>query len=79
MSEQQPMVIRAGALSMQVCVPGDWTDEQVKAFADKENVCGTENGWFVRNTGKRDPNYKARVACADVVIRPGFVHIMLDA
>ncbi len=29
-------VTRHGALDMQVCAPSDWTDEQVKEFADKE-------------------------------------------
>ncbi len=31
-------VTRCGALDMQVCVPAEWTDEQVKAFADRENA-----------------------------------------
>ena len=37
-------VTRRGAFSMQVCVPDKWTDEQVKEFANRENMCGTENG-----------------------------------
>lgn len=70
-------VTRRGALDMQVCVPKDWTDEQVKAFADRENLCGTENGWFIRKEG--DPalrNAKERVQCDG---RSYYVHIMLDA
>lgn len=70
-------VIRRGALSMQVCAPIDWTDEQVKEFADRENPCGTENGWFIRREGDRalggDPE---RQSCAE---RGGHLHIMLDA
>lgn len=44
-------VTKTGALDMQVCVPADWTDEQVKAFADSANMCGTMYGWHIRKTG----------------------------
>ncbi len=70
-------VTRAGALDMQVCVPSDWTNEQVKEFADRENICGTEHGWHIRKRG--DPAVAGaaeRVACAQ---RSDHVHIMLDA
>jgi hypothetical protein len=70
-------VTRRGALDMQVCVPADWTDEQVKSFADRNNLCGTEHGWAIRRQG--NPHLKGcaeRVQCQD---DPRFVHIMLDA
>lgn len=70
-------VTRTGALDMQVCVPIDWTDAQVKEFADHENFCGTAKGWIIRKQG--DPALAGapeRQPCAD---RPGCVHIMLDA
>ncbi len=70
-------VTKRGAFSMQVCVPSDWTDEQVKQFADRENLCGTEHGWSIRKAGDKalngDPE---RNACQQ---RAGHVHIMLDA
>lgn len=72
-----PEVTRRGAFDMQVCVPADWTDEQVKEFADKEYESGTDNGWFIRKEGDKglsgDPE---RAKCSS---RHGFVHIMLDA
>jgi hypothetical protein len=70
-------VTRRGALAMQVCVPADWTDEQVKQFADRENYCGTENGWFIRRQGDdklRGAN--ERTSCETL---NGHCHIMLDA
>ena len=70
-------ITRRGALDMQVCVPSDWTDDQVKEFADRENLCGTANGWSIRKEG--DPaldGYPERVPCGTIV---GHVHIMLDA
>jgi len=70
-------VTKRGILDMQVCVPKDWTDEQVKSFADRNNLCGTEHGWTIRRQG--DPYLKGapeRVQCQD---DPKFVHIMLDA
>jgi hypothetical protein len=62
---------------MQVCIPAEWTDEQVKQFADDANLCGTEGGWMIRKEGDKalagDPE---RVRCQS---REGFVHLMLDA
>lgn len=77
LKHMKPQVTRRGLLDMQVCVPQEWTDEQVKEFADRENICGTENGWVIR----KDGDYTLfgdmeRVNCDS---RKGFVHIMLDA
>ncbi len=70
-------VTRRGALSMQVCVPADWTDEQVKEFADRENLCGTENGWSIRKEGdKALAGSPERQKCGALTKH---VHIMLDA
>ncbi len=75
--ERDAEITRRGALDMQVCVPADWTDDQVKTFADEVNPCGTENGWSIRKGGDKalagDPE---RRACGTIT---GRVHIMLDA
>ena len=72
-----PEVTRVGILDMQVCVPKDWTDEQVKEFADRENLCGTTHGWGIRKQGDRAlAGADERVICSK---RKNFVHIMLDA
>lgn len=69
-------VTQRGALSMQVCVPAEWSDDQVKSFADRENLCGTEQGWFIRREGDRALAGAAeRVPCES---RSGHVHVMLD-
>lgn len=73
----KPQVIHMGLLDMQVCVPHDWTDEQVLNFAEEEFPCGTSNGWFIRRQGSESlSGCDERVKCAG---REGFVHIMLDA
>jgi len=75
--QEQAMVTKTNALGMQVCVPADWTDEQLKEFADRENLCGTPHGWAIRKQG--DPllaGADERMPCAQ---RSGFVHVMLDA
>jgi hypothetical protein len=49
----------------------------VKAFADRENFCGTEFGWHIRKQGS--PHLSGcdeRVQC---IKEPDHVHIMLDA
>lgn len=70
-------IIRQGALSVQVCVPKDWTDEQVVAFTEAEYPCGTEHGWSIRKEGSAllggDPE---RRQCAE---HQSNVHIVLDA
>lgn len=70
-------LLRSGALDCQVCVPREWTDEQVRSFAEREFPCGTENGWFIRRQG--DPSLAGcdeRVTCSQDM---AMVHIMLDA
>jgi hypothetical protein len=70
------VITRIGALDMQVCVPAEWTDEQVLEFAGTENPSGT-NGWFIRREGDEAlAGALERMPCAE---RAGFVHIMLDA
>lgn len=69
-------VTKRNALDMQVCVPGDWTDEQVKGFADGSNPSGLTAGWVIRREDDKaladDPE---RAPCEQ---RDGHVHIMLD-
>lgn len=73
----KPQVTRLGALDMQVCVPKDFTDEQVVAFAEGANPCGTTVGWVIRRSGdKALLGAPERNQCEE---RPGCVHIMLDA
>lgn len=72
-----PQATIKGLLSMQVCVPTDWTDDQVLKFAEKEYPCGTICGWVIRRQGDELlSGADERVKCAG---RDGFVHIMLDA
>ncbi len=77
MSRTEPAVVHKGGLDMQVCVPEDWIDEQVLAFANTRNPCGTEHGWHIRREGdealRGDPE---RAVCRR---DEGFVHLMLDA
>lgn len=73
----EPEIIRRGVLDMQVCVPKGFTDEQVKAFAEDKNRCGTTAGWQIRREGSE---YLAgspeRAKCSK---RENCVHIVLDA
>lgn len=73
---QLPAVIRMGMFDMQVCVPKDWSDAEVRAFAAQQVLCGTEQGWQIRTKEKGDSKYRTRVECAN---NPDFVHIVLDA
>jgi len=68
----EAQVIRTSLFSTQVCVPEDWTDQQVLDFTEKKNPCGTENGWRIRR------EFPERVQCEHPA-RVNFVHLMLDA
>ena len=75
--DEKPVVTRMTVLSMQVCIPEDWNDEQIVAFAENENPCGTSAGWvIIRQGDKRLQGTDARVQCVE---RPTFVHVCLGA
>lgn len=70
-------VTKRGALDMQVCVPKEWTDEQVLDFASLQNPCGTQAGWAIRREGDEAlRGAPERVQCE---AKPENCHIMLDA
>lgn len=70
-------ITRVGVLDIQVCVPSEWTDEQVKEYVNNKYLCGTTNGWQIRKQGhKLLAGADERVKCS---AKEGFVHIMLDA
>jgi hypothetical protein len=72
-----PAITRVGLFDIQVCVPAEWLDCTVVEFAERENPCGTRNGWQIRREGDEALAGKPeRVPCAE---RAGYVHIMLDA
>lgn len=72
----EAVTTKLGALSMQVCVPKELTDEQVIEFAEDDNPSGTDKGWIIRKQGDESLMGKdERVVCED---DPEKVHIMLD-
>lgn len=46
-----PTVVEHGLLGMQVCVPKEWSDDQVVEFAEGEHPSGTKSGWCVVKEG----------------------------
>ena len=84
--DRRPSVVQTGPLHMQVCVPQEYTDNQVEIYANYISPCGTTEGWKIRrNQGLMvDPNkaegnyptYFERVECGE---KPRFVHVLLEA
>ena len=69
------VVTKMAPLDMQLCVPEDWADEQVKTFADDANPSGTDDGWIITREGDRYlMGDHERAPCRQ---RVGCVHIML--
>jgi hypothetical protein len=65
-----------GVFDLQVCVPVDWTDEQLTEFANEQVEAGTTNGWVMMHNGNKylegDPE---RVPCAE---KANFIHARLE-
>ena len=74
--ESVPTVLVEKMFDLQVCVPKDWTDNDVEQFANSRSPAGTQNGWKVMHTGHKylggDPE---RVVCSD---NPEYVHMRLE-
>lgn len=66
----KPQILKISLLSIQVCVPENWTDEQVVNFTNTESPSGPSGGWLCREGELK------RVPCD---VRVGFVHIVLEA
>jgi hypothetical protein len=73
----QAEVTRRGGIDMQVCVPEDWSDDQVLEYAERENPCGTQHGWQIRKEG--DPALAGAPERNPCASQPGRMHITLDA
>lgn len=69
-------LIKIGVFDLQVCVPTDWTDDQVVEFTKQRNPSGTDDGWSIRRQGcKRLGGCDERVPCKDL---DGHVHLALE-
>ena len=68
----RPTVTKEGIFDCQVCVPKDWTDEQVLDFAASRDYTGgqirKEGNRLLRGDPERQPCYE----------HENFVHIMVD-
>ena len=73
----QPAMLRMSLLDMQVCVPEVWTDDQVVAWAEGCQPCGTTAGWAVRREG--DPHLLGDPERVPCLTRTGFIHVILEA
>lgn len=72
-----PWVTRYGALDTQVCLPSDWTDDQIVEFTNAANPSGTVAGWVIRRAG--DPSLVGHPECISCGLDSRFIHVMLDA
>ena len=71
-----PKVIMHKALDLEVCVPKDFTDGQVKEFSDSDTPAGTEYGWvIIRQGSKYLGGAPERVRC---LLHPENVHVRLS-
>lgn len=71
----KPEVTTKGVFDMQVCVPEEWTDEQILEFAEKKFPTGIKAKWFIRKLEEVLDGDLERQPCDD---NKNYVHIMLD-
>lgn len=73
----KPEVTRDGLCVMQVCVPREFTDEQVEQFANSERPTGIASQWSVQHQGDETLNGSdERVQCEHPE-RGDCVHVVL--
>jgi hypothetical protein len=72
MTGNVPEVVRFSLLNIQVCVPADYTDEQVEEFANRNHPTGIDSPWKITEQLGDDPT---RNPCSE---REGMVHIVLE-
>jgi len=73
---EAPEITMRGVISMQVCVPSYWRDEQITEFANRQNPTGIESCWEIRRTGNQFlAGSPERVQCDE---RKDCIHVMLD-
>lgn len=66
----EPEVARVSLLSMQVCIPKDYTDEQAEDFANQAHPTGIKSRWKILKDGP-DPervDCESRCGCCHVVM-----------
>lgn len=81
--DKQPELLRHHLLSIQVCVPAAWTDEQVIAFGHSVAPRGTTNGWEFRDVEGHDEKGRPADRHGDPIRQscdqhPDFVHVVLE-
>lgn len=69
-------VIKAGALSMCVCVPDRWADHQIENYALRENPCSESGEWHIRR--EHDPALRGKHEREQCLTYPENVHVWLD-
>lgn len=75
-SVPRPMATHVGLLTLQLCVPKDWTDEQIVGFANSDQPTGISSQWSIRKEGHPAlDGTPERVDCTD---RVGFIHVTLE-
>jgi len=67
-------ILRRGVFGISVCIPKDWTDQQVIDFVEADSPCGTADGW--QPSARTEENCNKRIPCED---REGYMHMVLDA
>jgi hypothetical protein len=78
----EPTVMKMTLLNLSVCVPAEWTDEQVERFANADCPAGTQHGWGIQKAAEYSQDLpeeqrKERVSCGGPNPREGYVHVVL--
>lgn len=71
----QPSIIRTSLLTIQVCIPETWNDEQIIEYVNTTYPSGTKNGWMIVKEGDDLlAGHNERVRCSQY---SNYVHVLL--
>lgn len=73
-AQTNPIVVTRTLLAVEVCVPLDWNEDQIVAFANHSDPCKRED-CRVRYRGPKARRHASKVPCA---CRQGYTHVTLD-
>lgn len=63
-----PEIVRTSLLWIQVCVPENFTDSQVEAFANSEHPTGIRSNWTIEQSAPIRCKCEERAGCVHLVL-----------
>lgn len=70
---EQPYIVQQDASTLVVCVPDDWTNDEIRTYANVACDRGLSHGWLLRSDDTEN-EMEFRIPCCS---RESHVHVLL--